>query len=63
MPPRTALREKEWYIEDPKEFVRDSDKNSQLSELLSETWNDLSIVEVRRIEIGSSKGWQVTYRQ
>lgn len=63
MPSRAVLKEKEWYSEDPEEFTSDEDKNSQLSDLLSGAWNDLSIVEIRRIEIGSSKGWRVTYRQ
>lgn len=63
MPSRAVLKEKEWYIKDTEEFEHDREKNSYLSELLDGVWNDLAIVRIQRIEIGSSKGWQVTYRE
>jgi len=63
MPPKEKLLEKTWFISDPPGTDSDSDKNSQLAELLEGEWNDLSIVRIDRIEIGSAKGWKVTYRQ
>jgi hypothetical protein len=39
------------------------DKNVRLATLLETTWNDLDVVIVERIEIGSTKGWRVTYRE
>jgi hypothetical protein len=63
MPAKEKLAEKTWFISDPPETDSDSDKNSQLSELLEGEWNDLSIVRIDRIEIGSSKGWKATYRE
>jgi hypothetical protein len=38
-------------------------KNSRLAELLNGPLNDLQIVSIERIEIGSQKGWRVTYRE
>jgi hypothetical protein len=38
-------------------------KNSRLAGLLEAAWADLEIVQIERIEIGTSKGWRVTYRQ
>jgi hypothetical protein len=26
-------------------------------------WNDLSIVRIERVEIGTVKGWKVTFRE
>lgn len=62
MPAKEKLPEKTWFISDPQGTDSDSDKNSQLAELLEGEWNDLSIVRIDRIEIGTSKGWKVTYR-
>lgn len=39
-----------------------SSKNFSLATLLQVTWSNLEIVRVERIEIGSAKGWKVTYR-
>jgi hypothetical protein len=38
------------------------EKNVRLATLLETTWNDLDVVIIERIEIGSTKGWRVTYR-
>ena len=38
-------------------------KNVRLATLLETTWNDLDVVTIERIEIGSTKGWRVTYRE
>ncbi len=62
MSPKAKFVEKTWFIGDPPGTDSDSDKNSHLAELLEGEWNDLSIVRIERIEIGSSKGWKVTYR-
>jgi hypothetical protein len=40
-----------------------SEKNMRLATLLETTWNDLDVVIIERIEIGSTKGWRVTYRE
>jgi hypothetical protein len=40
-----------------------SDKNVRLAALLETTWNDLDVVIVEIIEIVSTKGWRVTYRE
>ena len=40
-----------------------ADKNSRLAALLETAWSDLEIVKIERIEIGTSKGWRVTYRE
>jgi hypothetical protein len=37
-------------------------KNSRLAVLLNGSMNDLQIVTIERIEIGSRKGWRITYR-
>ena len=63
MSPKEKLLEKTWFISDPPGTDSDSDKNSQLAELLEGEWNDLSIVRIDRIEIGTAKGWKVTYRE
>jgi len=63
MPAKTKFVEKAWFINDPPGTDSDSDKNSRLADLLEGEWNDLSIVRVERIEIGSAKGWKVTYRE
>ncbi len=39
------------------------EKNVRLATLLETTWNDLDVVIIERIEIGSTKGWRVTYRE
>lgn len=38
------------------------EKNVRLASLLGAGWSDLEIVRIERIEIGSKKGWRVTYR-
>jgi len=38
-------------------------KNSRLAELMNGVLNDLQIVSIERIEIGSQKGWRVTFRE
>jgi hypothetical protein len=63
-PKATAgVQEKQWFIEDPKPLDDNSDKNAQLGELLDGPWSDLAVVSIRRIEIGSSPGWEVTHRK
>ena len=37
-------------------------KNMKLATWLENAWNDLDIVLIERIEIGSNKGWRVRYR-
>ena len=37
-------------------------KNGALANLLQVDWNDLAIVRIDRIEIGSQQGWRCTYR-
>lgn len=39
-----------------------SNKNFILANWLKTNWSNLEIVRVERIEIGSAKGWMVTYR-
>ncbi|MEN6320981.1 MAG: hypothetical protein ABFD82_19775 [Syntrophaceae bacterium] len=63
MPVKKKLLEKTWFIGDPPGTQSNADKNSQLAELLEGEWNDLAIVHMDRIEIGTSKGWKVTYRE
>lgn len=60
MPPKTQLNEKTWFKRDNE--TTDDAKNAQLAALLGDIWSDLSIVEVKRIEIGDS-GWLLTYRE
>jgi hypothetical protein len=62
-PKATAVQEKQWFVEDPKPLDDNADKNAQLSALLDGGWSDLAIVSIRRIEIGSSPGWEVTHRR
>ena len=38
------------------------EKNIRLATLLETAWNDLDVVIIERIEIGSTKGWRVKYR-
>ena len=38
------------------------EKNIRLAKLLETAWNDLDVVIIERIEIGSTKGWRVKYR-
>jgi hypothetical protein len=38
-------------------------KNLKLAMWLQNAWNDLDIVRIERIEIGSSRGWRVLYRE
>ncbi len=40
-----------------------AEKNIRLATLLETAWNDLDVVIIERIEIGSTKGWRVTYRE
>ncbi len=56
-----ALKEKKIFKSDD-EATPDG-KNSRLAELLNGLWNDLQIVSIKRIEIGSQKGWLMTYRE
>jgi hypothetical protein len=58
-----ALQEKQWFVKDPRPLDDDVDKNAQLGELLETAWSDLAVVSIRRIEIGSSPGWEVTHRK
>ncbi len=62
MPANEKLLDKTWFISDQPGTDSNSDKNSQLADLLEGEWNDLSIVRIERIEIGA-KGWKVTYRE
>ena len=55
------LREKIVFKAD--EEVTADGKNSRLAELLNGPLNDLQIVLIERIEIGSQKGWRATYRE
>lgn len=63
MPAKEKFVEKTLFTGDPPGTDSDSDKNSRLADLLEGEWNDLSIVRIERIEIGSAKGWKVTYRE
>jgi hypothetical protein len=56
-----ALKEKTIFKAD--EETTPEEKNSRLAELLNGPLNDLQIVLIERIEIGSQKGWRVTYRE
>jgi hypothetical protein len=56
-----ALKEKTLFKADA-ETTPDG-KNSRLAELLNGPLNDLQIVSIERIEIGSQRGWRVTYRE
>lgn len=47
---------------EPDSKATSSSKNFALATLLNTTWSQLEIVRVERIEIGSAKGWKVTYR-
>lgn len=38
-------------------------KNTRLASLLGAGWIDLDVVMIERIEIGSKKGWRVTFRE
>lgn len=38
-------------------------KNTALAKVLLAGWNDLNIVKIERMEIGSRSGWRATYRE
>jgi hypothetical protein len=63
MAAKKQLQEKKWFVEDPEGVSTDDEKNSQLAKLLDGLWNNLASVSIRRIEIGSTPGWELTYRQ
>lgn len=63
MTPKSTFDEKTEFIKDITEMGSDEEKNSRLSELLKGDWIDYSVVRIERIEIGSAKGWKVTYRE
>ncbi len=56
-----ALKERTIFKAD--EETTPGGKNSRLAELLNGSLNDLQIVLIERIEIGSEKGWRVTFRE
>jgi hypothetical protein len=61
--PATAgpvLDQRTWFEED--DAATPQDRNDRLSDLLLARWNPLAIVSIRRIEIGSERGWEATYR-
>ena len=37
------------------------EKNNKLAALLTGSWNEYSILRVKRIEDGEASGWQATY--
>ena len=47
----------------PDDAVDAESKNMKLATWLQNAWNDLDIVVIERIEIGSSKGWRARYRE
>lgn len=57
-----GVPERDWFEEDDEELTSPGDKNQRLSDLLTGVWNAKDIVSIRRIEIGRSKGWEITYR-
>ena len=63
MPANTKLKEETWFIKDSSDIQSNEEKNSRLSDLLEGEWNDLAIVRIERIEIGTAKGWKITYRK
>ncbi len=42
--------------------VTPQDRNDALADLLLNEWNPLMIVSIRRIEIGTERGWEATFR-
>ena len=60
MPPKT-IKEKVIFNQDKE--TTNKGKNDRLATLLRTAWNDLSIVKIDRIEIGSVRGWKATYRE
>ena len=56
-----ALKEKTSFKSD--EATTAEEKNSRLAALLDAAWNDFEVVRIERIEIGSEKGWRLTYRE
>jgi hypothetical protein len=55
-----VLDQRTWFEED--DAATPQDRNDRLSDLLLARWNPLAIVSIRRIEIGSERGWEATYR-
>lgn len=55
------LSEKQWFEADPQVYTTTQEKNDRLSDLLTQTWNNLNIVSIRRIDI-AAQGWEATYR-
>jgi hypothetical protein len=47
----------------PDDETEDRKRNAKLAALLTTTWKALAIVRIERIEIGTEKGWRVTYRE
>jgi hypothetical protein len=55
-----VLDQRTWFEKDDAETPED--RNDALSDLLLARWNPLQIVSIRRIEIGTERGWEATYR-
>jgi len=55
-----VLEQGTWFEADT--LASPADRNDALADLLSGAWNPLHIVSIRRIEIGSTHGWEATYR-
>jgi len=55
-------------IVEKKDFIEDNfqiavDQNKELSHHLNGEWMDHNVVSIKRIVIGSTTGWLVTYRE
>lgn len=59
--PQNTIKEKETFKQDKE--TTNKGKNDRLATLLRTVWNDLSIVRIDRIEIGSVRGWKAIYRE
>ena len=47
----------------PDNFQTAAEQNLALSQHLTGPWFDYNIVTIKRINIGSTSGWQVIYRE
>ena len=55
------MEEKEDFI--PDNLQTASEQNLKLSQRLNGSWSDYNIVTIKRIVVGSTTGWKVTYRE
>lgn len=55
-----VLDQRTWFEADTE--TTPQGRNDVLADLLVAQWNPLHVVSIRRIEIGTERGWEATYR-